>query len=110
MLALGKEIGYALNQEQALRTYLQDGRLNIDNNTAENAIRPLALGRKNWLFADNERGGKACSIALSLLQSAKACGLNEYEYLTDILRRYQSHCVLKLEELLPANWKPLSKS
>lgn len=104
---LGKAVTYALNQETALRIYAQDGRLSIDNNTAENALRPLALGRKNWLFAGSDRGGKACAIALSLLQSAKACGLNEHHYLTDILRRYRSHSVMRLSELLPANWKPL---
>ncbi len=104
---LGKAIGYALNQEIALRIYIQDGRLSIDNNTAENALRSLALGRKNWLFAGSERGGKACAIALSLLQSAKACGLNEHQYLTDILRRYRNHPFMRLSELLPDNWKPL---
>ena len=104
---LGKAAGYALNQETALKIYMQDGRLSIDNNTAENALRSLALGRKNWLFAGSERGGQACAIALSLLQSAKACGLNTHQYLTDILRRYRSHKVSRLAELLPANWKPL---
>jgi transposase len=101
----GKAMGYALNQRKALYRYTTDGRLEIDNNTAENAIRPLALGRKNWLFAGSPRGGKACAIALSLLQSAKAVGVNPYEYLHDIYNRIMSHPVHRLRELLPAAWK-----
>ncbi|MCH8854044.1 MAG: IS66 family transposase [Planctomycetes bacterium] len=103
--AFGKAIGYAINQRQALHRYTTDGRLEIDNNIAENAIRPLALGRKNWLFAGSPRGGKACAIALSLLQSAKVVGINPYDYLHDIYNRIMSHPVSRLHELLPAAWK-----
>ena len=102
---LGKALGYALNQRKALYRFTTDGRLEIDNNIAENAIRPLALGRKNWLFAGSARGGKACAIALSLLQSAKAVGINPYDYLHDIYNRFMSHPVNRLHELLPAEWK-----
>ncbi len=101
----GKALGYAINQREALYRYTTDGRLEIDNNVAENAIRPLAIGRKNWLFAGSERGGKACAIALSLLQSAKAVGINPYDYLHDIYSRFMSHPVNRLHELLPAEWK-----
>jgi len=102
---LGKALTYAINQKDALLRYVTDGRLPIDNNLAENAIRPLAIGRKNWLFAGSERGGKACAIALSLLQSAKALGLNPHEYLHDVYNRIMSHPVNKLHELLPDEWK-----
>lgn len=65
-------------QWHALMRYLEDGRLKPDNNTAENAIRPLALGRKNWLFANSERGGRAAALFYSLVQSCKACGVNPW--------------------------------
>lgn len=101
----GKALGYVFNQREALYRYTTDGRLEIDNNTAENAIRPLALGRKNWLFTGSVRGGKACAIALSLLQSAKVVGINPYDYLHDIYNRIMSYPVQRLHELLPAQWK-----
>jgi len=102
---LAKAMGYATNQREALHRYTTDGRLEIDNNTAENAIRPLALGRKNFLFVGSPRGGKACAMALTFLQSAKAVGVNPYEYLHDIYNRIMGHPVTRLHELLPAAWK-----
>lgn len=103
--AFGQALTYVINQREALCRYVTDGRLEIDNNIAENAIRPLALGRKNWLFTGSQRGGRACAIALSLLQSAKACGLNPYDYLHDIYNRIMSHPVSKLSMLLPDAWR-----
>ena len=102
---LAKAMGYATNQREALYRYTTDGRLEIDNNVAENAIRPLALGRKNFLFVGSPRGGKACAMALTFLQSAKAVGVNPYEYLHDIYDRIMGHPVNRLHELLPAAWK-----
>lgn len=102
-------VTYALNQRDALRSYLADGRLEIDNNTAENAIRPLALGRKNWLFAGSERGGRATALYLSLVQSCKACDVNPWQYFNDMLRRIMSHPAGRLRELLPDRWRPLPK-
>jgi transposase len=106
---LRKAIDYALNQRKALYRYLEDGRLRPDNNIAENAIRPLALGRKNWLFAGSERGARATALFLGLIQSCKACQVNPWEYLDDMLRRIMSHPVTRLRELLPDQWKPLPK-
>jgi hypothetical protein len=106
---LRKAIDYALNQRQALYRFLDDGRLKPDNNTAENAIRPLALGRKNWLFAASERGARATALFLGLLHSCKACGVNPWEYFDDVLRRIMSHPVNRLRELLPDRWQPLPK-
>jgi hypothetical protein len=106
---LRKAIDYALNQRAALSRYLEDGRLKPDNNTAENAIRPLALGRKNWLFAASERGARATALFLGLLHSCKACGVNPWEYFDDVLRRIMSHPVNRLRELLPDRWQPLPK-
>jgi transposase len=106
---LSKAINYALNQRDALYRYLEDGRLKPDNNTAENAIRPLALGRKNWLFAGSERGARATALFLGLIQSCKACEVNPWEYFNDMLRRIMSHSVNRLRELLPDQWQPLPK-
>jgi transposase len=101
---LAKAMGYAINQRLALYRYTTDGRLEIDNNTAENAIRPLAVGRKNYLFLGSPRAGKACAMAMTFLQSAKAVGANPYEYMHDIYNRIMSHPVNRLHELLPAAW------
>ena len=101
---LAKAMGYTTNQRKALYRYTTDGRLEIDNNTAENAIRPLALGRKNFLFVGSPRGGKACAMALTFLQSAKAVGANPYDYLHDIYNRIMGYPVNRLHELLPAAW------
>lgn len=102
-------IDYALNQQDALRCFLEDGRLEPDNNRAENAIRPLAIGRKNWLFAGSERGGRAAALYLGLIQSCKACDVNPWKYFDDILRRIMSHPANRLRELLPDQWKPLPR-
>jgi len=107
---LRKAVDYALNQRMALCRYLEDGRLRPDNNLAENAIRPLALGRKNWLFAGSERGARATALFLGLIQSCKACEVNPWEYFNDILRRIMNHPVNRLRELLPDQWKPLPKT
>lgn len=107
---LRKAVDYALKQRQALSRYLEDGRLKPDNNIAENAIRPLALGRKNWLFAASERGAKATALFLGLVQSCKANQVNPWEYLDDLLRRLMSHPINRLRELLPDRWKPLSRN
>ena len=102
-----RSIDYALNQRQATYHYLEDGRLKPDNNLAENAIRPLALGRKNWLFAASDRGARATALYLGLIQSCKACGINPWEYFNDVLRRIMSHPVTRLREFLPDRWEPL---
>jgi transposase len=106
---LTKAIDYALNQRKALCRYLDDGRLKPDNNTSENAIRPLALGRKNWLFAGSERGARAAALFLGLVQSCKACQVNPWEYFNEVLRRIMSHPVKSLRELLPDRWQSLPK-
>jgi transposase len=106
---LRKALDYSLNQRKALYRYLDDGRLKPDNNTAENAIRPLALGRKNWLFAASDRGARATALFLGLIQSCKACEVNPWEYFNDMLRRIMSHPVNRLRELLPDQWRPLPK-
>jgi transposase len=106
---LRKAIDYALNQQKALCRYLEDGRLRPDNNLAENAMRPVALGRKNWLFVGSERGGRAAALFMGLIKSCKDCEINPWEYFDDMLRRIMSHPISHLRELLPDQWKPLPK-
>ncbi|MDZ4185094.1 MAG: IS66 family transposase, partial [Desulfuromonadales bacterium] len=93
---LRKAIDYALNQRKALCRYLEDGRLRPDNNLAENAIRPVALGRKNWLFVGSERGGRAAALFMGLVKSCKDCDVNPWQYFDDMLRRIMSHPVKRL--------------
>jgi len=102
---LTKAINYALNQRKALNRFTKDGRLEIDNNTAENAIRPLAIGRKNWLFVGSGKGGNSAALFLSLIESCRKNKINPWEYLTDIFRRIMSHKASRLRELLPDQWK-----
>ena len=102
----GKAITYSLNQWDKLVGYLQHERLNISNALAENAIRPFAVGRRNWLFADTSRGAKASATAYSLIETAKANGLEPYAYLSHVLERIgDADTVEKIEALLPWNMK-----
>lgn len=100
---LGQAIGYTLNNWEALTAYLEDGRLDIDNNVAERAIRPFAIGRKNWLFMGNPQGAKAASIIYSLIETAKANGLEPYKYLRHVLETIPSLQADKFTSLLPWN-------
>jgi transposase len=84
---LGKAIRYALNNWKKLIVYIEDGRLKMDNNIAENAIRPFVLGRKNWLFAGAPKGAEASAIFFSLIETAKANGLEPYAYLRYIFTK-----------------------
>jgi len=84
---LGKAIGYCLSQWAKLERYILDGRLKIDNNLIENAIRPFVLGRKNWLFSGSPRGAKASADLYSLIETAKANGLEPYRYLRFLFGR-----------------------
>jgi len=104
---LGQAIGYALSNWERLLRYTQDGRLPIDNNPAEQMIRPIALGRKNWLFMGSERGGHAAAVYMSLVATCKRARVNPWEYFRDVFARIMDHSTHKLEELLPGIWKPL---
>jgi transposase len=103
---IGKAINYFLNEYDSLIGYLQDGRLEIDNNLVENAIRPTAVGRKRWLFIGHPDAGWRSAVLYSLLVSCRRRGINPNDYLTDVLRRLPHATVSELDSLLPANWKP----
>jgi transposase len=100
-------LGYYLSLTPYLKNYLDHSEARLDNNVAERAIRPLALGRKNWLFLGSERGGHAAAVILSLVQSCRALGIHPYVYLEDILRRLPGHSNQRLHELLPDEWARL---
>jgi len=102
---LGAAIRYARNQWRALTRFIEDGILEADNNIAENAVRPVVLGRKNYLFVGNDAGGKRAAILYSLIESCKRHGINPVEYLTDVLTRIATHPATHVGDLAPANWK-----
>lgn len=102
-------IVYCLNNEDALWLYCTDGTLRIDNNAGERLLRQLALGRKNWLFFGNEGGGKTACILYTLLSSARRHGLNEFEYLCDIMARLADlRSESEYREMPPDRWQPRS--
>lgn len=97
-------LGYFYSLIPFLKSYTQHAWARIDNNVAERAVRPLAIGRKNWLFVGNEDGGEAAGIILSLVQSCRVVGANPREYLEDVMRRLMAHDSNKVHELLPDQW------
>jgi transposase len=106
--ATRKAIDYSLGRWAALTRYIEDGDLPIDNNHIENRIRPVALGRNNWLFAGSLRAGQRAAAVMSLVQSAKLNGHDPYRYLKDVMERLPTQPASRLAELLPCHWKPSS--
>ena len=100
---LAKAIGYALRQWAALVVYADDGRLSIDNNAAERALRPFAVGRNNWLFFQRDSGGKTAAILASMLRTAMAVGIDARAYLRDVLVRIGHES--DIAKLTPHGWK-----
>lgn len=101
---LREAMGYFCSLIPYLKNYAQDPFARLDNNVAERAIRPLAIGRKNWLFFGSLDGGEAGAILFSLVQSCRGLGINPREYLEDVMRRIMGHNNQKLYELLPDEW------
>jgi transposase len=102
---IGQAIHYTYGMYRKLIRYTLDGRYRIDNNLAENGVRPLALGRKNYLFCGNHQAAVRTAIIYSLMGSCKINNVNPQEWLTDVLSRIQDHNSQKLDELLPNKWK-----
>jgi len=98
---LAKAIRYALSRMPKTRPYLDNGFLELDNNGSERALKPVAIGRKNWMFAGSERGGRAMAIAFTLIETAKLNGVDPQAWLTDVLGRIADHKITKLDELMP---------
>ena len=95
----------AVHNWTALTRYLGDGRLPPDNNWIENRIRPIAIGRSNWLFAGSLRAGQRAAAIMSLIGSAKMNGLDPYAYLRDVLERLPTQPASRIAELLPHRWQ-----
>jgi len=103
---IARTIDYGLKRWAALTHYVDDGRVPIDNNWIENQIRPIALRRKNWLFAGSLRAGQRAAAIMSLIQSARLNGHEPFAYLKDVLERLPSQPYSRIGELLPHRWQP----
>ena len=103
--AIAKAIRYSLSNWTALTRLLEDAQLPMDNNAVENLIRPLAVGRKNWLFMGSEKAGQRAAAVMSLIQSAKLNGHDPHAYLKDVLDRLPTHKAKDIAELLPHRWQ-----
>ena len=104
--ATAKAINYSLSNWRALTRFLDDGEVPIDNNAAENAVRPLCVGRKNWLFVGTQQAGERAAHLMSLIESAKLNGHDPWAYLTEVLERLPTLKQRDLHTLLPHNWRP----
>lgn len=102
---LGKAVTYTLNNWKALNTFTSRGDLTIDNNKSENALRSMAVGRKNWLFMGSKAGGQTATIIASFLSTCKAHNIHPRIYLADVLTRL-AQVETDLDALLPGNWRP----
>tara|TARA_R110002012_G_C11631373_1_gene609840 strand:+ start:245 stop:1867 length:1623 start_codon:yes stop_codon:yes gene_type:complete len=98
---------YGLSRWSSLCLFLEDGRVAIDNNAAERALRPIGVGRRNWLFAGADTGAETLARAMTIIETAKMNGLDPQAYLADVLDRIHDHKINRLDELLPWNWSPL---
>lgn len=103
---ISKAVNYMLNHWRALCNFLANGYLDIDNNKAERAMRRVAIGRKNWLFAGSDDGGKRAAIIYSILETCKQNGINTFDYLKDVLTRLPSAKQSEIKNLTPYNWQP----
>ena len=108
--ATARAMGYSLKRWEALTRFVDDGELSIDNNRVENLIRPIALGRKNWLFAGSLRAGQRAAAIMSLLHTARLNGLDPYLYLKDVLERLPTQPDNRIRDLLPYRWQPTNGS
>jgi transposase len=103
---LAGAIRYARSRWTALSRYLDDGRLEISNNAAENQIRPVALGRKNWLFSGSDAGGERAAAFYTIIRTARLNGIEPEADLRDVIARIGNHPINRLAELLPWNMPP----
>ena len=98
-------IAYAQNNQVALMRFLENGKIEIDNNSAERAMRSIAIGRKNWLFAGSDRGGDTAAAMYTIIETLKLNNINPWKYLRHVLATIQDHPHNKIAELLPWNVK-----
>lgn len=103
---LGQAIGYYLNHWQALNNYLRAGYLDIDNNLAERLIKPVVIGRKNYLFAGSHQGAENAAVIYSLIQTCKLLGINAFDYLKDVLEKLPTTLMKNISDLFPQRYIP----
>ena len=101
-------IQYLRKQKVELMRYIEDPSFQIDNNAIERQMRPIAVGRKNYLFTGSHRGAEVAALFYSLINTCRINKVNPYEYLCDVIKRIKDHSINKLPELLPHNWTPIS--
>jgi hypothetical protein len=102
---VGQAVSYARNQWQALMRFLENGILEVDNNISERVLRMVAIGRKNWMFAGSDEGGRRAAVIYSLVASCKLIGIDPFAYLRDVLDRISTHPASRIAELTPRGWK-----
>ena len=102
---MGQAISYALNQWPALERFLEHGEVEIDNNLVENAIRPTAIGKKNWLFFGSDEAGRRNAVVYTLIQNCRMHGVEPHAYLKDVLERLPGATNQDVDQLTPLNWK-----
>jgi transposase len=102
--SLGKAISYALGQWQSLEVYLKDGTIEIDNNLVENAIRPTALGKKNWLFFGDADAGRRSAVLYTIVECCRRRGVDPYAYLRDLLTRLPTLTNWQIKGVTPQAW------
>ncbi len=107
---MGQAISYALSEMASLETYLDDGRIEIDNNLVEIAIRPTAIGKKNWLFIGAANAGQRSAILFTLIESCRKRGINPFDYLRDILTRLPSMTNWQIKDITPEAWAATRRS
>lgn len=111
--AISRAMAYAIAQMPGLEVYLEDGKIEIDNNLVENAIRPTALGKKNWLFIGEAQTGNRSAIIYTVIESCRRRSINPYAYLKDVLTRLPRMTMQQVPEILPGVWgkpQPLGKA
>jgi transposase len=106
--SFAKALGCSIERWEKLSHYTENGMLNIDNNPVENSIRPVALGRNNYLFAGSHEAAKRSGMLYSLLGKCKMHGIEPYSWLKDILSRMPNHSFNKIKKLIPHYWKRLA--
>ena len=107
---MGQAVGYALGQWESLQIYLKDPKIEIDNNLVENAIRPTALAKKNWLFFGHADAGQRSAIIYSIIESCRRHGVEPYTYLHDVLSRLPSMTNRQIKDIVPKAWAAATKT
>jgi len=102
--SLGKAISYALGQWTSLAVYLKDGTIEIDNNLVENAIRPTAVGKRNWLFFGDAQAGQRSAVLYTIVESCRRRGVEPYAYLRDVLTRLPHLTNWQIKDITPKAW------